>query len=87
MILTCTITGTYLQWINPVNTENSMSLSNSTTSVVIGDFTVTFVSITSNVVKSEAKLQPVSSHHNGSSIICKNVTIECKSTEKHSNIW
>ena len=73
VILTCTVTGTYLQWINPVNTENSITLSNSATSGVIGDFTVTFVSSISNVVKSEARLQFVSFHHNGSSIICKNV--------------
>ena len=73
MILTCTVTGTYLQWINPINIKNSLTLSNFATSGVVGDFTVTFVSSISNVVKSEARLQPVSSHHNGSSIICKNV--------------
>ena len=44
VILTCTVTGTYPQWINPVNTENSIILSNSANSGVIGDFTVTFVS-------------------------------------------
>ena len=47
------------------------------------DFIVTFVSSIANVVKSEAKLQPVSSHHNGSSIICKNIA---KNVHQQRNI-
>ena len=79
VVLTCTVTGTLIQWINPVNNTNSVAYSVTSTpgtTGTVGKFTVVFVSSVSNVIKSEARLYNVSSHHNGSSIICKNVIMD-----------
>ena len=79
MVLTCTVTGTLLQWINPVLNTNSVTYgvtSTPGTTATVGNFTVVFVSSVSNVIKSEARLHNVSSHHNGSSIICNNFIMD-----------
>ena len=79
MVLTCTVTGTLLQWINPVDNTNSITYSVTSTpgtTTTVGNFTVIFVSSVSNVIKSEARVHNVSSHHNGSSIICNNVVMD-----------
>ena len=76
LVLTCTVTGTLLQWINPVDNTNSVTYSVTSTpgtTGTVGNLIVVFVSSVSNVIKSEARLYDISSHHNGSSIICNNV--------------
>ena len=68
-----------MQWINPVDNTNSVTYSDGSvpgSTATIGNFTVVFVSSVSNVIKSEARLHNVSSHHNGSSIICNNVIMD-----------
>ena len=79
MRLTSTeLTGTLLQWINPVDNTNSATYSVSSTPGTTGtvrNFTVIFVSGVSNVIKSEARFHNVSSHYNGSSIICNNAVM------------
>ena len=79
VVLTCTVTGTLLQWINPVDNTNSVTYSVTSTpgtSGTVDNFTVVFVSSVSNVIKSEARFYNVSSHHNDSSIICNNVIMD-----------
>ena len=81
VVLTCTVTSTIIQWINPLDNTNSASFSVMAipgTNTTIGNFTVVFVSSISNVITSEARLYNVSSHHNGSSIICNNVVMNVR---------
>ena len=75
------MTSTIIQWINPLDNTNSASFSVMAipgTNTTIGNFTVIFVSSISNSITSVARLYNVSSHHNGSSIICSNVVMDVR---------
>ena len=72
IVFTCNVTGTILIWDYYGQTEAYLAGSSSET--VLGGFNLTLVSIMNGVIRSEARLQHVTSNDNGRNINCTDVS-------------
>ena len=73
IVFTCNVTGTILIWDYYGQTEAYLAGSSSET--VLGGFNLTLVSIMNGVIRSEARLQHVTSNDNGRNINCTDINL------------
>ena len=73
VVFTCNVTGTILIWDYYGQTETYLAVSPSER--VLAGFSLTLVSIMNGVIRSEARLQHVTSNDNGRNINCTDISV------------